>query len=135
MPMADGRTQMTTGRSGCRMSRRAGRRIATATGFMSLTTVGRGLDMSRGDGRRITTGAGCGTEIRGRGGRDRCGDRASIVRSGRRHMFRSLDSEVGSVLDGADSAGFRLGLVTASSRGGADLAGASEGWALIGLAR
>ena len=87
-------------------------------------------------------GGGCGTAVRGLGGRGRCGALGSIVRSGRRHMCRSSDSEVGgdlvSVLVGADGAaldGCRLGLVTASSRGGADMAVASASWASTDLAR
>src|SRR5580698_10691088 len=122
-------------RFGCRMSRKAGLRIAMETGFRSLTMVGRGLAPSPGAGRLITTGAGCGTAIRGPGGPDRYGAEASIVRSGRRRMCRFSDSEVVGVwalvlagADGAASAGFRSGLVTASSHGGADMAGASAWW-------
>ncbi len=92
-PTDAGRTRRTTVRSGCRMSRMAGLLTAMATGFGSLTTVGRGLATSPGAGRLITTGAGCGTAARGHGGRDRCGARDSIVRSGRRRMCRSSDSE------------------------------------------
>src|SRR5713226_1426203 len=112
------------------MSPLTGRRIATATGCMSPTTAGLGLATSRGAGRPITMGAGCITEIRGRGGRDRCGAVGSIVHSGRRRMYRSLDLEVDGelVLDGADgaaSAGCPSGPVIPSSRGGADMAGGS----------
>ncbi len=45
--------------SGCRTSRRAGRRIAMATGSGNLTTAGLGWAASLGAGRRITTAAGC----------------------------------------------------------------------------
>ena len=140
--MEPGRTHRTTDKSGFRMNRMAGFRIVMGTGFGSLTTVGPGLAMSLGAGRLITTGAGCGTAIRGRGGRDRCGVAASIVRSGRRLMCRSSDSEVVGDLvsglvgeDGAALDGCPSGLVTASSRGGEDIAAASGSWALTDLAR
>jgi len=133
--MAVGKTRRTMVRCGCRMSLRIGLLIVMATGCTSLTTAGHGLATSRGDGRHITMGAGCITAIRGPGGRDRCGAEASIVRSGRRRMFRSSGSEVvlASALagvDGAASAGCRLGPVIASSRGGVDIAGGLEQWAL-----
>src|ERR1700678_1445161 len=126
-PTDGGKMLRTTARYGCQMSRMDGLRIVMATGPMSLTTVGRGLAMSLGDGRLITMDAGCGTEIRGRGGRDRCGAGDSTVRSGRQRMCRSLDSEGrgASALGGEDGAaldGCRLGLVIASFRGGADMA-------------
>src|SRR5580704_1574993 len=140
MPMEPGKTHRTTVRSGCRMNRMAGLHTAMATGCGSLTTVGLGLALSLGDGPRITMGAGCGTAAPGRGGRDRC-MADSIVRSGRRRMFRSSDSEVVGdwvlALDGADGAasdGCQSGPVTASSRGGADMAAGSAWWALIDLA-
>src|SRR5271166_5277762 len=123
-----GKTFPTTVRSGSRTSRMVGFRTAMATGCGSPTTVGLGLAMSLGDGRLITMGAGCGTAARGCGGRDRCGV-DSIVRSGRRLMFRSGDLEavgdwasglVGE--DGAALGGCPSGLVTTSFRGGADIA-------------
>src|SRR5580698_10659336 len=141
MPTEPGKTHRTTVRSGCQMNRMGGLHTAMATGCGSLTTVGLGLALSRGDGRRITMGAGCGTTVHGRGGRDRCGAADSIVRSGPRRMFRSSDSEVVGdwvlALDGADGAGSdgcQSGPVTASSRGGADMAAGSAWWALIDLA-
>src|ERR1039458_5062109 len=138
-PTDVGRTRRTTGRCGCRMSRMVGLPIATATGCTSLITAGRGLAMSRGAGRHITMDAGCITAIRGHGGRDRCGARASTVRSGRRLTFHFLDSEVDSVSDlgGAASVCGRLVPVTASSHGGADMAEGLARWAsidLVGLA-
>ena len=108
----------------------------------SLITVGRGLAMSPGVGRHITMVAGCGTAVRGRGGRDRCGVRVSIVHSGRRRMYRSLVSEADGALalvsvgvDGAALAGCRLGRVTASSRGGVDTADGSARSVSTDLAR
>src|SRR5258706_14488743 len=86
--------------------------------------------MSLGAGRLITTGAGCITAIRGRGGRDRCGAGDSTVHSGHRRMCRSSDLEAdGEVVlagaDGAALAGCPSGHVTASFRGGADMAARS----------
>src|SRR5208283_4373565 len=129
--MAGGRTRRTTARCGFRTSRMTGLLIAMATGLGSPITVGRGWATSLGGGRLITTGGGCGTAGRGHGGRDRCGEWDFIVRSGRRRMFRSLDSEADgdSVSDGEDGAaldGCRLGLATASIRGGADMADGLE---------
>src|SRR5437879_1190853 len=129
-PTDGGRTRRTTDKSGCRMSRRIGLRIAMATGSGSLTTDGLGLAMSLGAGLHITMGVGCGTAIRGRGGLDRCGAADFTVRSGLRRMFRFSGSEVGGdlVLDGADGGaldGCPSDLVTASSRGGAGMAAGS----------
>src|ERR1039457_6704829 len=134
-PTDVGRTRRTTGRCGCRMSRMVGLPIETATGCTSLITAGRGLAMSRGAGGHIPMEAGWIKGIRGHGGRDRCGARASTVRSGRRLTFHFLDSEVDSVSDlgGAASVGCRLGPVTASSHGGADMAEGLARWASIGL--
>src|ERR1700734_2246770 len=141
-PMEPGRTRRTTVRSGCRMNRKVGLPTATATGCGSLTTAGLGSASNLGAGRLITMGAGCGTAARGRGGRDRYGVRGSIVRSGRRLMFRSSGSVVVGDLasgsggeDGAALDGCPSGLVTDFFRGGADIAGASGWWALTGLAR
>src|SRR6267378_8449212 len=130
MPTDDGKTHQTTDRCGGRMSQLTGRRIAMATGCMSLTTDGLGSAMNLGAGLLITTGAGCITAIRGRGGRDRCGAADSTVHFGRRRMCRSSDSEVDGELvlagaDGAALAGYPSGHVTASFRGGADMAAGS----------
>jgi hypothetical protein len=126
MPTDAGKATQTTVKYGCRMNRRAGLLTAMAAGCMNHITAGLGLATSRGVGLPITMDVGCGMAAHGRGGRDRFGVWASTVHSGRRLMYRSLDSEAGldlvSDLDGADLAGCRLGPVTASFRGGADMA-------------
>src|SRR5271165_2570039 len=139
--MADGRMHRITVRCGCRTSRMIGHHIVTVTGLTNPITAGRGLAMSHGAGRLITTGAGCGTAAHGHGGQDRCGVQDFIVRSGRRHTSRSLDSEEGgvlaSVLDGEVGValdGCPSGLAIASTRGGVDIAEGSEWQGLVGLA-
>src|SRR5450631_247298 len=124
-----GETCRTTAMCGFRASLRIGLLIATATGLMSPPTAGPGLATSLGDGRLTTTAAGCITAIRGPGGPGRCTAAGSTVRSGRRHMYRSMAGAAVLVLDlatavGEVSAGFQSGLAIISIRGGADIAGA-----------
>jgi hypothetical protein len=79
--------------------------------------------MSLGAGLLTITAGGCGTAIPGRGGRDRSGAVVSIVRSGRRPMWDSLDSVAASELVSASAAGVVLAgcpwaPATGSIRGG-----------------
>src|SRR5208337_5415217 len=109
-----------------------GLRTAMAAGCMSRIGDGRGFLMIRGAGLLITTAAGCMSTAAGDGGRDRLTGTRSIVPSGRRLTFRSLDSAVDLGLDsdlvsvaGAELAGFRSDRVIISTRGMAATAGAT----------
>src|ERR1700704_3792646 len=96
-------------------------------GFGNRTGDGPGFPMSHGDGRRITTDAGSCMAVHGFGGPvTPMGIVTTIVRSGRQPMFRStvsvaaLESVSRSAAGSVRWAGFRLGPVTVSIRGGVD---------------
>src|ERR1700675_1538674 len=94
---------------------------------MNLIGAGPGSRTTLGAGLLITTGAGCILTAAGDGGLVRRTAIPTIVRSGRRLMFRftGLAVDSVSVADGVRLAGFPLDRVTTSIRGMGGMVGAS----------